>query len=198
MGFNAKVNMAAGHDCIVADSSEEPDAAGAMPPAVSFREAMRHLASGVSIVAAGRDHDRAAIVATSVTSLSTDPPSLLVCVARHSSLSPVLQRHRHFSVSFLSAAQRPLAERFIATRSLDGGSSRFDVGTWRNLDSGAPALAGALANIDCAVEDLIERHTHTIVIGQALAAYAATGGAALTYWRGAFAALDGIDPPHVG
>jgi flavin reductase (DIM6/NTAB) family NADH-FMN oxidoreductase RutF len=151
----------------------------------SFRQAMRYLASGVSILAAGRDDDRAAITATSVTSLSVEPPTLLVCISRNSSLAPVLQRYWHFSANFLGAAQQHLAERF-AGRSGVNGRERFDAGDWISLVSGAPVLANTLASIDCEVEEIIDRHTHSIVIGGVLAVRTEGGDDALAHWRGAF------------
>lgn len=151
----------------------------------SFRQAMRYLASGVSILAAGRDDDRAAITATSVTSLSVEPPTLLVCISRNSSLAPVLQRYWHFSANFLGATQQHLAERF-AGRSGVNGRERFDAGDWISLVSGAPVLANTLASIDCEVEEIIDRHTHSIVIGRVLAVRTEGGDDALAHWRGAF------------
>jgi flavin reductase (DIM6/NTAB) family NADH-FMN oxidoreductase RutF len=154
----------------------------------SFRQAMRYLASGVSILAAGTGDDRAAITATSVTSLSVEPPTLLICIARSSSLAPVLQRYRHFSANFLSASQQDLAGRF-AGRGGVNGRERFDAGDWISLVSGAPVLANALASVDCDVEEIIDRNTHSIVIGRVLAVRTEGGVEALAHWRGAFSAV---------
>jgi flavin reductase (DIM6/NTAB) family NADH-FMN oxidoreductase RutF len=154
----------------------------------SFRQAMRYLASGVSILAAGVGDDRAAITATSVTSLSVEPPTLLISIARSSSLAPVLQRYRHFSANFLSASQQGLAERF-AGRGGVNGRERFEAGDWISLVSGAPVLANALASIDCDVEEIIDRHTHSIVIGRVLAVRTEGGDEALAHWHGTFSAV---------
>jgi flavin reductase (DIM6/NTAB) family NADH-FMN oxidoreductase RutF len=154
----------------------------------SFRQAMRYLASGVSILAAGGPGDRAAITATSVTSLSVEPPTLLICISRNSSLAPILQRHGHFSANFLSASQQHLAERFAGRGGVNGGE-RFDAGDWISLVSGAPVLANALASIDCDVEEIIDRHTHSIVIGRVLAVRTEGGDEALAHWHGAFSAV---------
>jgi flavin reductase (DIM6/NTAB) family NADH-FMN oxidoreductase RutF len=149
---------------------------------------MRYLASGVSILAAGTGDDRAAITATSVTSLSVEPPTLLICIAKTSSLAPVLQRYWHFSANFLSASQQELAGRF-AGRGGVNGRERFDAGDWISLVSGAPVLADALASVDCDVEEIIERNTHSIVIGRVLAVRTEGGDEALAHWRGAFSAV---------
>ena len=64
----------------------------------------------------------------------------------------------------LGAAHGELAERF-AGRGGFKGAERFADGDWVSLVTGAPVLADALAAIDCRVEDIVERHTHAIVIG---------------------------------
>jgi flavin reductase (DIM6/NTAB) family NADH-FMN oxidoreductase RutF len=151
----------------------------------SFKQAMRYLASGVSILAAGGPDDRAAITATSVTSLSVEPPTVLICISRNSSLAPVLQRYGHFSANFLSASQQHLAERFAGRNGVNG-RERFEAGDWISLVSGAPVLANALASIDCDVEEILDRYTHSIIIGRVLAVRTEGGDEALTHWRGAF------------
>src|SRR6476661_7362851 len=79
---------------------------------VPFREAMREVAAGVSIITAGRDAEWAGLTATSVTSLSLDPPTVLVCINRSASIVPFLERYWRFAINFLSAEQLPLAQRF--------------------------------------------------------------------------------------
>ncbi len=51
-------------------------------------------------------------------------------------------------------------------------------------------LAGALAAIDCEVEDIVERHSHAIVIGRVLDMQSSRRGAALAYWQGQYVAID--------
>jgi flavin reductase (DIM6/NTAB) family NADH-FMN oxidoreductase RutF len=151
----------------------------------AFRDAMRQLASGVSIVTSGNDGEWAGITATSVTSLSLEPPTLLVCVNRTSSLVPVLQRHRQFGVSFLSANQQAIADRF-AGRGGFTGMERFAVGRWSTRITGAPVLDDALATIDCELEEIMERHSHLIVIGRVLATGTSDLSDPLLHWRSDF------------
>ena len=56
--------------------------------------------------------------------------------------------------------------------------------------SGVPLLAGALAAIDCEVEDIVERHSHAIVIGRVLDVAVSARTAALAYWQGRYVAID--------
>ena len=100
-----------------------------------FRSAMRDLASGVSVITVGRGEDRTGMTATSLTSLSVDPPSILICVNRSSSTWPALQAHRHFGVNLLRASQRPIAERFAGRDGAKGSHRYADAGTDEQLMS---------------------------------------------------------------
>ncbi len=158
-----------------------------------FREAMRQLASGVSIIAAGKDNEWTGITATSVSSLSVDPPRILACVNRASSLAPFLHRYWHFTVNFLSSAQHNIAGRFAGRDGIKG-RDRFEGANWRIAASGTPILSDALASIDCKLEEVIERHSHLIVIGRPISTQTAGGSDALLYWRSDFARLSSSSP----
>jgi flavin reductase (DIM6/NTAB) family NADH-FMN oxidoreductase RutF len=77
-----------------------------------FRGAMRHLTGGVSVITAGRGKDITGMTVTSVTSLSVDPPTLLVSINRDASSFPLIRRHGAFGVNILNADQLDVAERF--------------------------------------------------------------------------------------
>jgi len=155
----------------------------------AFRLAMRELASGVALVTAGRGEQRSGCTATSLCSLSLDPPSLIVCIARTSSTLAALRASRAFAVNILSAAHEGLADRF-AGRSGVHGAARFAGAEWTTLVTGAPLLRAALACIDCAVEEVLERHTHAILIGRVAAVHRGGGAPALVHRRGRFEQLD--------
>jgi flavin reductase (DIM6/NTAB) family NADH-FMN oxidoreductase RutF len=153
-----------------------------------FRRAMRELASGVSIVTTGQGRSRSGLTVTSVSSLSMEPMSLIVCLNQSSSTLPLIRANRSFGVSFLGENQRDLADRFAGRQGLNG-AERFDNGRWIELMTGAPLLDDALAAIDCSVDIILDRHTHAIVIGQVQATQVRGGNKALTYWRGEYAAV---------
>src|ERR1700759_2161628 len=132
-----------------------------------FRGALRHLAGGVSVITAGRGKEITGMTVTSVSSLSVDPPTLIVSVNREASSWPVLKRHGFFGINILAADQLEIAERFTGKAGLKG-AERFAGAQWTARVSGVPLLVGALAAIDCAVEETIERHSHAIVIGRIL------------------------------
>jgi flavin reductase (DIM6/NTAB) family NADH-FMN oxidoreductase RutF len=154
-----------------------------------FRSAMRHLAGGVSVITVGRGNDISGMTVTSVSSLAVDPPSLVVSINRESSSWPLLKRHGFFGVNILTADQLDVAERFTGKDGLKG-AERFAGATWTTGASGVPLLMGALAAIDCEAEDIIERHSHAIVIGRVLDLRLSSRTAALAYWQGQYVAID--------
>jgi flavin reductase (DIM6/NTAB) family NADH-FMN oxidoreductase RutF len=161
-----------------------------LPPVVAasdFRAAMRELAAGVTIVTAGREAARRGLTATAVCSVSTDPPTLLVCVNRDAEGHAAIMASRTFCVNVIAAEHRALAERF-AGRDGARGADRFDVGEWRSLSTGAPVLADAVAAFDCHVIHAIDCGTHTVFLGAVTATTTSPERAALFYRAGAFAA----------
>lgn len=154
-----------------------------------FRAAMRHLAGGVSVITVGRGDEITGMTVTSVSSLAVDPPSLIVSVNRGSSSWPLLARERVFGVNMLTADQTGIADRFAGKGGVKG-AERFAGAEWVKRVSGVPLLSGALAAIDCEVEDIIERHSHAIVIGRVLHVDLGPPASALAYWHGDYVAID--------
>jgi flavin reductase (DIM6/NTAB) family NADH-FMN oxidoreductase RutF len=164
-----------------------PVAPGISPD--DFRGAMRHLTGGVSVITAGRGREITGMTVTSVASLSVEPATLIVSVNRESSSWPVVKRLGFFGVNILAADQLEVAERFTGKDGLKG-AERFAGAQWITRVSGVPLLAGALAAIDCEVEDIVERHSHAIVIGRVLDITSSGHTAALAYWQGRYVAVD--------
>jgi flavin reductase (DIM6/NTAB) family NADH-FMN oxidoreductase RutF len=155
-----------------------------------FRGAMRQLTGGVSvIITAGRGKDISGMTVTSVSSLSVEPAALTVSINREASSWPLVKRHGVFGVNILTSDQLDIAERFTGKGGLKG-AARFTGAEWVTRVSGVPLLVDALAAIDCEVEELIERHSHAIVIGRVLDLQLSARTAALAYWRGQYVAID--------
>jgi flavin reductase (DIM6/NTAB) family NADH-FMN oxidoreductase RutF len=152
-----------------------------------FRHAMRELAGGVSVVTTGTGLDRTGCTVTSFSSLSMDPPSVIVCINRGSSTLKAIRENGAFGVSQLSAGQQSVARAFADNKLY--GAERFSFGDWKSLVTGSPLLCDALAFTDCELEDVIDKHTHSIVIGRVVAARSHELGAALVHWRGKFETL---------
>ena len=154
-----------------------------------FRGAMRHLTGGVSVITAGRGREISGMTVTSVSSLSVDPPALIVSINREASSWLLLKHHGGFGVNILTSDQIDIAERFTGQDGLKG-ADRFAGAEWATRASGSPLLVDALAAIDCEVEDIIERHSHAIVIGRVLDVMVSARSAALAYWHGRYVAID--------
>ena len=126
-----------------------------------FREAMTLLASGVAVITARRADDvPCGIAATSLSSYSAHPPSLLVSVWHESRCHDALAASERFGVHLLKSDELALAQRF-ANRELD---DKFDGLEWR-WDDDVPELAGTLAYLRCRRADTFVKYDHTVLIG---------------------------------
>lgn len=131
--------------------------------AMRFKQGMRRLASGVSLITTTDGHGRHGFIATSVSSVCAEPiPALSVCVNRAVSSYQVLADAGIFCVNLLQESDVELARRFSssADRHL-----RFEGRQWGALRTGAPVLSTALAAFDCKVVFAHSVHTHTIFVG---------------------------------
>ena len=163
------------------------------PEPDAFRMAMRHFAGNVSVITVGTGERRSGLVATSTVSLSMEPPLMLVCVNRSSSSRPLFEHFGHFGVKSLAPHHQPIAERFTGQGGIKG-ADRFALGDWRSGPTGAPLLVGAAVALDCEIEDMIEKSTHTILIGRVCSVEIGEESGALVYWRGGYRPLETISP----
>lgn len=132
-----------------------------------FRAAMRRLAASVSIVVAKGDEGPVGIAATSITSLTADPPAVLVCINRTTSLHALLVPTAPLSINLLARNQKNVSAAF------GGGiprEERFSVGSWIEGSGGLPQLEDAQANLDCVIDAMLAYGTHSIVIARVLSA----------------------------
>ena len=142
----------------------------------SFREAMRHVAATVYAVTTtyeGRDYG---ILATAVSSLSFDPPSLLTCINRDASLHEPLAKAERFCVNILGLSNRDVAEHFMIPV-----PERFAVGEWEE-HHGVPVLTNAQSSLICTVANRHEFGTHTIFVGELIEANHREDATPLTYF----------------
>lgn len=149
---------------------------------------MRALVGNCSVITVGEGADRSGLVVTSAISLSAEPPLLLACVNRSSSSWPLLGRYRRFGWSSLGADHQAVAERFSGFGGVKG-ADRYDGAEWETAQTGALLLKGAPSAFDCEVEEMIDRATHSIVIGRVKAIRETPDAGALIYWNGKFQSL---------
>ena len=126
-----------------------------------FREAMSHLASGVAVVTARRpDGGPCGLAATSLTSYSAHPPSLLVSIWHGSRCHEALELCEHFGVHLLRADQLGVAHGFADRESVD----KFGGLDW-SWDREVPELAQTLVYLRCRRAENFVRYDHTVLIG---------------------------------
>jgi len=151
--------------------------------AARFRQTMGQLATGVAVIAVRTPQGGLGMTASSVSSLSLEPPLLLVCVGKDAAIHEPLTRAERFGVSFLAADQEALARRFA-----DRAHQRLEARELELSPGGAPIVAHALARIECRLEACVTAGDHTIVTGRLEWSDIGTGRP-LCYFRGGFAAL---------
>jgi flavin reductase ActVB len=128
-----------------------------------FRDAMAGLCSGVAVVTARReDGEPCGLLATSISSFSAQPPSVLASIGHASRCHTALAECEHFGVHILEAAQEPLARTFAGL-----GEDKFAGLEW-DWDEDVPALGGVLAYLRCRRGALFELYDHSILIGDVI------------------------------
>lgn len=152
---------------MTAATTEPPHAAPtpcwAEPAADLFRDAMRGMASTVSLVTARDDQGHHGMAASAVVSVSVEPPSLLVAVNRGASIHQVIRATRLFCVNVLAAEQADLIRPFSSSALRH---ERFSNGAWSVDAEGLPYLAAAPWAVTCAVDAELDYGTHTLFVGR--------------------------------
>jgi flavin reductase (DIM6/NTAB) family NADH-FMN oxidoreductase RutF len=148
-----------------------------------FREVVGHFTTGVAVVTTRHGDDRFGVTASAVSSLSLDPPMLLVCLNRRLPTCDAIEAAGAFAVNILAEGQDAVALQF-ATRHPD----KFRGVEVADGDLRLPMLSDALAHLECRVHNRVDAATHAVFLGEVLTARA-LGGSPLTYFRGAFGRL---------
>jgi flavin reductase ActVB len=142
-----------------------------------FHEAMAGLPSGVTVITARRSDGRpCGLAATSASSFSADPPSLLVSVSHASRCHAAITESAAFGLHVLAADQEPLARVFAGR-----GEDKFDGVEW-DWDGEVPRLAGVIAYLRCGRSAVFAHHDHSVVVGD-IEAGATGSGEPLLYAR---------------
>ncbi|MEM1277786.1 MAG: flavin reductase family protein [Pseudomonadota bacterium] len=149
-----------------------------------LRQALGRFATGVTIVTA-IDEKGAPVgfTANSFTSVSLDPPLLLVCLAHKAFSYRTFRQAESFVVNVLAADQEATAMRF-ATR----GADKFGDIAWEAGVMGAPMLPDCLAQFDCAMHQRVMAGDHDILMGRVIG-FTYNEGSALVYHSGSFRSL---------
>lgn len=149
----------------------------------AFKEGMRQLTAGVTIVTTAIGNQRSGLTATAVCSLSAEPPTLLACVNREAGAHDPTLQSRVFCVNVLGMQHFELAKLFADSRR---AARRFESGNWGTLETGAPVLMDSLASFDCLLGQTMRADTHTVLTGRVQAVRADESLEPLLYSRGLF------------
>jgi flavin reductase (DIM6/NTAB) family NADH-FMN oxidoreductase RutF len=147
----------------------EPMARDCMPDdrAQAFREAMSRAAMGVAIVTTDGAGGRFGLTVSSVTSVSAEPPLVLVCVNTRTPVADAITTNGLLAINLLSTDQQDVADIF-AGRGRCGSRYDFGCARWTSAATGAPLLDGAVAAFDCRLHHSIEAGTHKVLLGAVL------------------------------
>lgn len=154
--------------------------------AARFRQAMRLYASGVCVVASGTGDLRRGMTVSAVSSVSAEPPMILVCLNRSAGSHGAITSAERFSVNILDAADEQVALAFAGQTGLSG-DDRFAVGDWRC--AGAPVLGSALRTLLCAPVARHDAGSHTILIGKVIEVSGSGTGQPMVNFDGALRSI---------
>jgi flavin reductase (DIM6/NTAB) family NADH-FMN oxidoreductase RutF len=157
---------------------------GVEPPL--FRQLLGRFATGVTVLTtrtAAPKGDPIGMTASSVASVSLNPPLVLVSVDKAHDMHAALEHATHFVLNILSAEQEAMSRRFAGDE-----PDRFRGVSYHVNDRGIAVLDGVVAHIECEKRQAIPAGDHTVVIGLVVGGDA-TDGRPLLYYRGGYAGL---------
>jgi len=151
-----------------------------------FRRLLGHFAAGVTIITTkSGDDEPYGLTATAFSSVSLEPPLVLVCVDKKSETHPHFGVSGVYGVNFLTSEQVNLSNRFAKS-----GGDKFEGVEWTPGSIGVPLLAGALAHLECRISDTVDAGDHTIFIGR-VEAGSVNEGDPLLHFNGAYRSIGG-------
>lgn len=142
------------------------------PPVAAehFTAAMGLAATGVSLVTTDGPCGRFGLTVSAISSVSAEPPLVLVCINRRSPAAAAMDGNGVFAVNLLAADHRAYAETFSG-RPREGLPFDFAAHAWRDGETGLPLVQGATAAFECETHQHLDAGTHRIFIGRVVAAH---------------------------
>jgi flavin reductase (DIM6/NTAB) family NADH-FMN oxidoreductase RutF len=157
-----------------------------------FRAACGLFPTGVTVVTRrSQDGKPYGMTVSSFTSVSLEPPLILVCIEKRAGFAAGLSLDMPFAVNVLREDQQALAVRFSRAPEMD----RFSSIEWETGWEGVPLLHGAVASFSCSAETLVDAGDHFIVVGR-VRELRRRGGRALVWCESAYHCLPGLPAPN--
>jgi flavin reductase (DIM6/NTAB) family NADH-FMN oxidoreductase RutF len=155
-----------------------------------FRQVLSHFASGVTVITiCDGDGRPTGLTASAFTSVSLEPPLILVCVDHKAQSYPALMAGKRFAVNILNLEQEAVSRRFATTK-ID---NKFEGVPFTLSPLGLPLLDNALAQLECETVNVHVAGDHTIFVGR-VERSTANSGLPLVYYRGKYDRLSGATP----
>lgn len=145
-----------------------------------YREAMARLGAAVSVVTTTDSQGDVGITISAVCSVTDDPATLLVCINRSGHYYQRFRQSDCLCVNILAQEQEAFSRLFSGQGHVSM-PERFAAGAWHRLLTGAPALEGASASLDCKISQCADVGTHTVFFCTVQAIHLGANGSGLIY-----------------
>jgi flavin reductase len=146
----------------------------------TFRDGMASLPGAVNIVTTEGSQGKAGFTATAVCSVSDNPPTLLVCLNRSTSVHNVFKDSSSLVINTLTPDQQDLSNLFGGKADM---AERFASAQWETLVTGSPVLKGAAVSFDCKITNLMSVATHDVIFCEVVAIKQQEQAGALLYYQ---------------
>lgn len=142
--------------------------------ALRFREVMSRFATGVSVVTTLDGERPAGITVNALSSVSLDPPLVMIALDRSRFITPLVRAHGRYAVNVLGEGQQALSDCF-AHAPVSPGREEFCGAAWHAGSTGLPLLDGAIASLECTIVETFSAGDHDLFIGRVDALDTAAG-----------------------
>lgn len=132
-----------------------------------YRDCMSRFAGTVNIITTDGEAGKRGVTVSAATSVSDNPPSILFCLNQDRVENSWFEKNGVFAMNTLCKSHEKLARAFAGEGHLDM-PSRFNLGDWETIETGAPVLKGARMSLDCKIVDVQKIATHFVIIGEVL------------------------------
>ena len=149
----------------------------------AFRQVLGQFCTGITIITTVHDGVPIGFACQSFAALSLDPPLVSICLGHAVSLIGTFREAKFFGINILSDEQQAVSERFARK-----GHDRFEGVSWTPGETGVPLISGALAGIECQVDQRVTAGDHDIFVGL-MVATRVQDGAPLLHYSGAYRKL---------
>jgi len=157
-----------------------------------LKQAMRAYPQGVTVVTAATDAGPVGLTVSSFTSVSLDPPLVLVSIAKSSGLYNLFRESKAFAVNFLADDQKSVSDRFAGRTP---AKHRFDGIRFTRGLTGSPLIAGSRAVLECRLWRAYEGGDHSILVGEVVAAKSLNSKKPLVYYSQQYTTTESAEFP---